>query len=176
MTVLYRRLLGDAFDRLPPQVRMLHDVGARSVWRGEADVVRGASPMARMVASAFGLPPSGPAQALTVTFEPVDGREVWTRSFGVRKFVSTQWDDNGMLCERVGLSVLRMRPVVTNDGLSLEQISATLLGLPVPGFLAPVIATRETDRDGRYRFEVEASTAAFGLLVGYRGWLVRDAI
>jgi hypothetical protein len=34
------------------------------------------------------------------------------------------------------------------------------------------VRTFECERDGRYRFEVEARLPLFGLLVRYSGWLV----
>ena len=50
-----------------------------------------------------------------------------------------------------------------------------LLGLPLPPFMLPPIRTRESERDGRYQFEVEAGLPLIGLLVRYEGWLERGS-
>ena len=77
MMPLYCRLLGAQFDQLPDQVRDLHNVMSAARWSGRADVVRGSSIAARLIATLFGLPPEGSDQALTVTFEPSGDAEVW---------------------------------------------------------------------------------------------------
>ena len=82
MIPLYRRVLGARFDQLPPQVRALHDVDARATWRGTADVVRGAHALSRLAGWITSLPPDGPGQPLSVTFEARDEAEVWSRTFG----------------------------------------------------------------------------------------------
>ena len=90
MMPLYRRLLGNRFDALPQQVRTLHDVCTTATWVGRADVKRGSSLAARVIATLFGLPPAGLDQPLTVTFAPKGDAEVWSRVFGTRRFQSTQ--------------------------------------------------------------------------------------
>jgi Domain of unknown function (DUF4166) len=175
MTPLYRRLLGAKFDHLPGKVRALHDVTYPASWSGRADVERGASPGARLLATLFRLPPEGPDQALTVSFEPRGDAEVWTRMFGAKHFVSTQRASAELLHETVGPCTLQMSLHTDGDGLALKVVAARILGLPVPRFLLPQIRTLETERDGRYTFDVEAAIPAFGRLVHYRGWLERDA-
>jgi hypothetical protein len=48
------------------------------------------------------------------------------------------------------------------------------LGVPLPRRLHPRVRTLESERDGRYRFEVEAHLPLLGLLVRYTGWLERE--
>jgi Domain of unknown function (DUF4166) len=173
MTAVYRRALGLAFDYLPSQVRALHDVTTSVTWAGRADVVRGETLAARAIATLFGLPPAGLDQPLSVTFGPIDGAEVWTRTFGAETFVSTQRAVDGVIHETVGACVLVLRPNAGPDDLTLTLERASLLGVPLPRFLLPKVRTREFERDGFYWFEVEARVPAFGLLVRYRGWLHR---
>lgn len=175
MMPLYRRLLGTEFDHLPGQVRALHDTTTATSWSGRADVVRGTSLGARVLATLFRLPPQGLDQVLTVTFEPKGRAEVWTRMFGAKHFVSTQRASGEQLLETVGPCTLHMSLHTGGDGLALKVVAARILGLPVPRFLLPRIRTLETERDGRYTFDVEAAIPAFGQLVHYRGWLERDA-
>jgi Domain of unknown function (DUF4166) len=175
MSTLYRRLLGQDFERLPPAVRALHDVREATTWVGRADVVRGSTSAARLVATLFGLPPAGADQPLRVTFTPDDATEQWVRVFGDKRFVSTQSAVGAVLHERVGPCVLHMTLQQEADGLGLTLQSARLLGVPLPKFLLPQISTRESDRDGRYHFDVAAHVPLFGLLVHYVGWLEREA-
>jgi Domain of unknown function (DUF4166) len=175
MTPLYRRLLGGRFDDLPPQVAALHDVGETVSWTGRADVERGSSMAARAIATVLRLPPAGRALPLTVTFTPKGEAEVWTRTFGSSRFVSTQRAAGGELHETVGPVTLRMTLQQDAGYLGLSLIGARFLGIPVPGFLLPRIRTRESEDAGRYRFDVEAVVPAFGLLVRYQGWLERSA-
>jgi hypothetical protein len=168
---LYRRLLGPRFDMLPPRVRDLHDVTGTSVWTGTADVERGRSLPARMLATLFGLPPAGRDQPLCVTFRADGDREIWSRRFGSAVFRSIQYERGGLLRERVGPSTFVFALDVSADGMALVLEGVRLLGVPLPQLLAPAVRTFESERDGRYRFEVEASLPVLGRIVRYAGWL-----
>jgi hypothetical protein len=170
-TPLYRRLLGARFDELPPRVAELHDVTGVSVWKGRSDVERGRSLACRLVATLFGLPPAGHGQPLEVTFTPDGGTELWTRRFGDAVFRSLQYERRGLLCERVGPSTFVFALVTSPDGMALKLKGVRFLGVPLPRFLAPEVATFESEREGRYHFEVEASLPLIGRIVRYEGWL-----
>lgn len=172
-TPLYRRLLGERFEALPPRVRELHDVAGLTVWTGRADVERGRSRAARMVATLFGLPPAGRDQALRVTFQVDGDREIWSRAFGNAVFRSVQYERGGLLRERVGPSTFVFALETSADGMALELRGVRFLGVPLPRFLAPLVHTFESERDGRYCFEVEASLPLLGRIVRYAGWLER---
>lgn len=169
---LYRRVLGEAFVQLPDPVRALHDVTHASLWVGRADVERGRTVAARLIAWATRLPPSGRDVALSVTFTPdAHGGETWRRAFGSRTFRSHQRAGNGGILERIGPTTILLAPRVAADGLRLEAKRLWVLGVPMPGILVPQVATREHDDGGRYRFEVAAHVRGLGLLVRYTGWL-----
>ena len=140
---LYRRLLGPRFDLLPARVRDLHDVTGTSVWTGTADVERGRSLPARMLATLFGLPPAGRDQPLRVTFRADGEREVWSRSFGSAVFRSVQYEHGGLLRERVGPSTFVFALDVSADGMALKLEGVRVLGVPLPRFLAPAVPRRD---------------------------------
>jgi hypothetical protein len=168
---LYRRLLGPRFADLPPLLRALHD-GTRSTrWQGRADVERGMSLVVRLLATVFRLPPAGPDQRLTVTFEVAGDAEIWTRTFGDKRFRSVQSEQAGKLHETVGLSRLIMSVSADTAGLQLTMLGARLVGVPLPRFLVPQIRAVESEQGGRFHFDVEAWLPGFGRLVRYRGWL-----
>lgn len=171
MEPLYRRVLGDRFDRLPARVRELHDLRTASAWAGRADVERGKSWIARLGAALTSLPPEGRNQPLRVTFEPRGAAEVWRRQFGTSVFPSVQYEHQGRLCERVGLITFVFALAASTDGLALDLRKMRLLGIPLPRIVHPAIATFESEQEGRYRFQVEARLPLFGLLVRYAGWL-----
>ena len=168
---LYRRLLGAAFDRLPPRVRALHDIQGRSVWHGRVDVERGTALICRLIAKIGRLPPVGKDQPLTVTFTPQDGAELWHRAFGTRVFASRQSLGRGTIHERVGPARLTLVPSVSSDGLNMSLAALHVLGIPIPRALLPKVATRERDADRRYHFEVDVHVPVLGRLIRYEGWL-----
>jgi Domain of unknown function (DUF4166) len=168
---LYRRLLGPRFADLPPALRALHD-GTRSTrWQGRADVARGTSTVMRLLATLFRLPPAGPDQLLTVTFELAGETEIWTRTFGQQRFRSVQFEQDDQLHETVGPSRLIMGVSADTSGLRLTMLGTRLLGVPLPRFLVPQIRAVETEQNGRFYFDVEARLPGFGRLVHYQGWL-----
>ena len=174
---LYRRLLGDKFETLPARVRELHDLAAPATWRGRADVERGASWAARVLATILSFPATGRDQPLSVTFKPDRGRENWTRRFGDRVFPTLQYARGNRLVERVGPTSLAFSLAASPDGLSLVLREVRSLGIPVPRLLLlAAVHTWEGERDGRYVFEVEAVLPLIGLLVRYAGWLEKAPI
>ena len=170
---LYRQVLGDAFDTLPPRVRELHALSAPTLWRGRADVTRGTSITARLLATLMRLPPAGSGQPLDVHFTPQPTHEIWQRIFPSGTFKSRQYPAGAHILETVGPVTLILRPAASPSGLTLTMDGARVLGVPLPGFLVPRIATREFQADGRYRFEVSSSLPMLGPLVRYSGWLER---
>jgi hypothetical protein len=175
MPPLYRRLLGERFEELPARVRELHDLSGTSVWAGRADVERGRSWTSRMVASLLRLPPAGRDQVVRVTFR-VDGiAEVWERTFNGTVFRSVQDEHRGLLRERVGPTTFLFALDVSSDGVALTLKGVRLLSVPLPQFTWPSVCTFETERNGRYCFEVEAGLPLLGLVVRYSGWLEREA-
>jgi Domain of unknown function (DUF4166) len=67
---LYRRLLGDAWNGLPPAVRQLHELpyagGGEVIADGMASVERGGGMLARLIATIVGFPPAGRDIPVTV--------------------------------------------------------------------------------------------------------------
>jgi hypothetical protein len=171
---LYRRVLGTAFDVLPPRVRQLHDLAGVSVWVGRASVERGGSLPSRIAAALTGLPPEGLDQPLSVTFAPSGTTEVWLRQFGSARFRSVQYERGGFLRERVGPATFVFTTIASAEGLALRLDGFRVLGVPLPWLLHPAVRTFECEHDGRYHFEVEARLPLFGLLVRYTGWLAPE--
>ena len=110
---------------------------------------------------------------------PDGDAEVWARGFSdgpsgraPRFFRSRQFEQNGRLVETVKGARFEFRVEVDAEGQRLHLERMSVLGIPVPRALHPTMRTLESDRDGRYHFDVEARLPlGMGLLVRYRGWL-----
>ena len=171
---LIARALGEAFETLPPTVRDLHN-GAPGVFRGEAEVERGANPLARFIAWLFGFPAAGKSIPVSVTIEPSPDREIWRRDFGGRRFQSELTLGRGrseaLIVERFGVVRVALAFVVDGERLRLIQRSMTVLGVPIPLALTPYGDAYERESDGRFRFHVEINLPLLGLVVRYKGQL-----
>jgi hypothetical protein len=172
---LYRRLLGTAYDTLPPTLQRLHALDRHLVAQGRAKVERGNGIFARLIAAAVGFPPAGVDIPVTVDFRRDKAREVWRRSFAGRAFFSTQEEGRGgfdrLLCERFGPAMSGLAPVVETGRLRLVLRRWSLFGLTMPIALAPTCEAYEYEEQGRFHFFVDIGLKWIGRLVRYQGWL-----
>jgi hypothetical protein len=141
---------------------------------GEAVVAPPENFVTRFLARRFGLPLDEGRIPVRVVIESRDGREHWTRFFADRPMRSVMsLASEGLIEERFGPVAIRMRLVPRGDGLDMQRVSGRLWGVPIPGFLLPVIKAEErVDEGGRHRFEVEIALPLLGRLIAYRGYLV----
>lgn len=173
--LLYERILGSAFDRLPPRVRELHGSADDRRWSGQATVTRGRGLLARIAAAIVGFPKAADSTPVTVTFTREEGAERWTRNFDGKRFSSLQYAGTGrsdrLLVERFGPAAFAMVLVVEDGRLRLVPRRWTLFAIPMPRFLMPDGASFEADVDGKFHFNVEIAAPVIGLIVAYRGIL-----
>lgn len=175
---LYRRVLGSRFDKLPRQVRDMHDVQSTATATGTCEIDRGRNPIARLIGRVFKMPPAGADVPVTVTFVPTDGREIWCRDFCGARFQTVQEscpDNPGHLIERFGVMAFLLEVPVTEHGLSLELRRVSLLGIPLPRRLWPRIKAEERVVDGAFAFDVSLKLPLAGPMIHYRGILRKDA-
>ena len=176
---LYRRLLGDAYARLPAPIQAMHDVADTLTAEGVTTVVCGRNAVARLIAAVAGFPPAGENVPVKVSFTLRDGRETWRRTFADRSFASTQEEGRGsfdrLMCERFGPFAFGIALVREPERLRLVVRRWSLFGVPLPSALAPFGSVYESAEDGRFHFHVEIRLPLAGLIVGYRGWLVPRA-
>lgn len=169
---LYRRVMGEGFHALPQPVRHMHDVFGDAGAEGVATVTRGRSLLARLVATIMRFPPDG-EHRLHVSFEEEDGVERWTRDFGGQVFVSELSQRGRHLVERFG--PLRFYFDLPSDeaGLTMVMRKWSVLGVPMPLFLAPKSLAREWAEGEDFRFDVPIALPLAGDVVHYRGRLRR---
>ncbi|MBB2755790.1 UNVERIFIED_ORG: hypothetical protein GGI57_006539 [Rhizobium aethiopicum] len=176
---LYHRLLGSAFERLPPGIAAMHSggqSGGARVASGRARIERGSGWLARIVARLIGFPPAGEDVPVTVRFAADGEKEIWTRNFGNKSFHSLQLEDKGrdrhLLAEVFGPFRVLVALVPKGNKLRLVVRGWRFSGIPLPLFLAPGGETYEEEREGRFHFHVEIGGRLTGLVVRYTGWLV----
>jgi len=137
--MLYQALLGDAFETLPEKIKAMHGHAARA--EGRADIVRGTSPLARLICAVAHVPETGRDVSVETTFETIEGGERWTRRFNGQAFQTDMLIDKAAphprLRERFGPLVFGLRMIAHGDGVDLIPESVSLWGLPLPKFLCP---------------------------------------
>jgi hypothetical protein len=172
---LFKRLLGDAWERLPAGLREAHDVHGRVELRGMADVDRGRGLFARCLANLMRLPAAGTRIPVTVVFERKGDSEIWHRRFGDGLFHSVLSPGEGrsefLLCEQFGAIAVLIALVIDGDRLRFVIRDWSFGGVPLPRCLAPAGEAYEDERDGVFHFSVEMMHSWLGLIVRYRGFL-----
>ncbi|MEW6642337.1 MAG: DUF4166 domain-containing protein [Pseudomonadota bacterium] len=167
---LYARVMGAAFDTLPPRVRAMHDVLRDHGASGRAVVTRGRGLAARMIARLFGFPPEG-EHDVHVSFDERDGVETWTRHFSGHTFRSRLSQRGALLVEAFGPLRFGFTLPGNGEGLTMQMRRWWLGPLPMPLALAPRSVAREWQADDRFQFDVPIALPLIGLVVHYRGWL-----
>jgi len=172
---LYRRVLGDAYGKLPAEIRAMHNVQDRSAAQGRARVQRGSNLLARLAAVFIGFPQTNSDTPVRVEFNASNDKETWFRSFGSERFQSRQFAGRGrsdrLLCEQFGPLTFAMALVVDGQRLLLVLRRWSVFGIPLPMWLCPRSDSYESVEDGRFNFHVKISHPLAGLIVRYDGWL-----
>lgn len=168
--VLYRRVLGAGFERLPSTLRAVHERRGLHRYAGEVQAQRGAGRLSRLCAWIAGLPPAHDG-AIEVEIQAGARDETWTRRFGGRAMRSRLREREGLIHERLGPMAFAFALEPEPDGLRWRLLHVRALGLPLPLRWFDGVHAREFERDGRYCFDVRAAMPGVGLLVHYRGWL-----
>jgi len=168
---VFARLLGDAFHRLPPRVRALHAATGVRRYRGSAEVRRGAGWLSRLCGWATRLPGAADTTPIDVEIDASAHEETWTRRFGTQRMRSHLRPHGTLLRERLGLATFEFALSAADGVLRWEPRRVRALGLPLPARWFRGVRAAESQRDGRYRFEVEAALPWLGELVRYEGWL-----
>lgn len=179
MQPLYQRILNNHWDSLPPPIRGMHDIAVSGHAEGVADVTRGRNPLGHLACFILGMPQAGKDLPVSVSFIVESGVETWTRNFAGQSFSSLQSEGTGSWR---GLVVERFGPLAfgfaleSQDGkLLLHLRKWSLFGVPLPMFLCARSDSYEFVEDGKFHFNVRISHPLTGLIIHYRGWLLRKA-
>jgi hypothetical protein len=172
-TILFRRVLGDRFDRLPAAVRAIHGSAGRAVLTGRGRARGGGNPLARIARAVLNLPSPGAYPDLKVTVAPDAGGEAWTRAFGAGAFTShlRPGRELGQFEERFGPLRFSFEAEPTANGFRWRFVDCRTGPVPLPPGLASRIRARAFDADGTYRFSVAVAHPLIGLMFAYAGRL-----
>ena len=172
-TLLYERILGDAYAALPESLRVMHKGVLRAEGRGSVE--RGANPLAWLAGLVASFPPACTDAPVSVAFDITPQGEVWRRDFNGHRFKSYQYEGRGrserLIVERFGAMEFAMALVWDGAQLNLVLRRWRVLGIPMPLWLAPRVRAHERENGGAFNFFVEISHPLTGLIVRYRGWL-----
>jgi hypothetical protein len=105
--------------------------------------------------------------------------ERWHRTFGAggTPFVTEQRaGESGLMIERIGWTEIRYRLEIAGGALFYRQMGTVLcmgaLRLPLPRWLAPRIAARESAIDEKLtHISVEVTLPLVGRLISYKGFI-----
>ncbi|HEX2772370.1 MAG TPA: DUF4166 domain-containing protein [Micromonosporaceae bacterium] len=141
---------------------------------GSFDVRRARTRFARSVCALLRVPVEGSGVPVRIEIEREGDRELWTRRFGGRRYVTRQVRGSGSRTERIGPLELRFRVVATDATVSFEPESSALrvgpLGLRLPAPLAPrVHAHAESRGEAAFFVRVEVNAPARVPLFCYSG-------
>lgn len=173
---LFEQNLGTTFGKLPDSIQKLHLPTNKTVWAGQAEILRGKNFLAQLVAATFRFPKNGSEVPTRVTItKDKNGTENWLREFGDRSFISrlragSRRTEN-LICESFGPTTFALAMVTKNDRLYYVPRNWRVFGVPMPKFLIPNGTTFEEEVNGRFTFDVEIAAPLIGRIVHYRGWL-----
>ena len=169
---LFQQALGAPFFKLPASVRRLHATRGTARYAGKATVERGVNPLARLCGRLAGLPRTMRDVPITVEFIADANGEAWHRDFAGIAMHSRLAFRDGLLRERIGPLQFR-HALLANAGAIWWRVQAVrLLGvLPLPARWFRGVRCRESEKAGRYQFEIEATLPLVGPVIRYEGWL-----
>jgi hypothetical protein len=157
-----------AFARLPDLVQQAHRGTIRL--SGSAKVERGKG-LGGLIAAIMRLPKSNPKADLVVTAWHFPDQMVWSRSFDGKVFESTFKRDEDFLVEQMGPLSLYLQPMCEAGRLVYRLIATQLGPITLPRALAPSMTAWESEKDGKYQFEVSVGLPVFGQMIRYSGAL-----
>lgn len=169
---LYRRALGESFDRLPPVLRTFHDEPFGGRAQGTLCITRGQGRLRYLAALLMRLPPPGQQVPVRLQVRTDGAAEHWTRDFGTLRLVTKQWLHNGLLIETAGPLRFGFRVAAEAQILRFAFARCWLLGLPLPRVLSPRVEAEAHAQEDGWWIRVAISVPILGLLTQYEGKVV----
>lgn len=177
---LFKEVLGPAWDQLPAQIRDMHDIDTSAIAEGMSSIEHGKNPLGNFVCTILRFPKAANNVPVEVKFDVSGKTEQWTRNFNGHSFQSRLRKGRGrserLFTERFGIISFAMALVLRDNRLNLVLRRWSVLGIPLPMWLCVRSESYEfVDEQGRFNFNVRISHPLTGLIVHYRGWLLRKA-
>ncbi len=168
--VLFRMILSDDFDMMPPAVRHMHNVTRAQDVAGVARVIGGKNILAKAIRWMARLPPPARRTPITIHFTKQGDGEEWNRLFGMNRFHTLMKREGGYLSERMAAFPVTFIYRVNADqkGFRLQVVQVRFLGIPLP---RPVVLARAYEWGGRYGFTTSVGFWFCGPVIRYLGYL-----
>ena len=173
---LYPRIVGPAWANLSEPVQRLHAGALQAT--GKFTVRHGERGPARLLIKLLRLPAAGVDIPVKLLVTTQSSGERWERTFGGgTPFVTEQRaGESGLMIERIGRAEIRYRLEIAGGALFYRQTGTKLclgpLRLPLPRWLAPRIAARESAIDEKStHISVEVTLPVIGRLISYKGFI-----
>jgi uncharacterized protein DUF4166 len=169
VATLYRRLLGEAFDTLPPVLRGFHDREKGGSATGVFSVFHGKGRLRGMLARLGRLPDPGTAVPVRLRVVVEGPREQWIREIGDQRLETLQWHDHGLLVEAAGPFRCGYQVAASPEGMRLRSVRGWFYALPLPPVLTPRVEAIVTAQGDAWHLRVRIEIPLLGLLAGYEG-------
>lgn len=175
---LYPRIVGPAWANLSEPVQRLHTGALQGA--GKFTVRHGESGAARLLTKLLRLPAAGVDIPVKLSVTTDKSGERWQRTFGAGTLFVTEQragDESGLMIERIGRAEIRYRMEIAGGALFYRQTGTRLcigpLRLPLPRWLAPRIAARESalPEEKSTHISVEVTLPVIGRLISYKGFI-----
>lgn len=172
---LQRRLLGDRFDGLPAALRYQFGGGGSVHAEGRCNVLYGGSLLARLMCRLLRLPRKGIDQPFALRTESTGRSAVIERRIGdhILTFRAKTGRNKraNRLAQRRGVWCFVSIALPAEGGISYRHKSTRLLGIPLPGFIAPKLIAHEwPDGPENVAFDATISFPGGRRLIRLHGW------
>jgi hypothetical protein len=143
-----------------------------AAYRGRVSIARGYSSVSRLFGRLIGLPCQSADLPFRLKVYLRNGDVIRERHFGDHRMMVRNWEKHGRLYSELGHFTIITQPEVRHGTLSVKIQAATLYGVPLPWWLAPVsYSFYSADDAGRATFDISMELPGDELLVRYTGWI-----
>lgn len=166
---LYRKALGETFDRLPTALWHFHANPEDAAAAGVLRITRGSGWLRNTLATLMRLPPQGEQVPVSLQVHLIGEQEQWTRDFGSLRLITRQWFWRGLLLEAAGPLRFGFRLTADATGMRFEFARCWFLGAPLPLALSPQVHAEARDQETGWWISVRVEVPVLGVLVQYEG-------
>lgn len=174
---VFAQCIGDEFYAMHPRLQSFHSERQRRPCSGRINAERPASFGARVLATWVSAPLENYQGDLLFTQEPSSFEETWTREIGHATFCSVLKVEpksaGAILIESLGLAKVGLRILRHGQQIKYEITKFSLLEMPVPRLLWPILNAREwvemDEKGSRVCIEVSVQVRGCGQVIKYSG-------
>ncbi|MBY8976072.1 DUF4166 domain-containing protein [Rhodobacteraceae bacterium NNCM2] len=168
----FRVAMAERWGTLPPVLQDFHDGASPRRFRGRAEITRGPSRLAGLIATFFGFPEAAEDVPVVITVTSDGKGERWERMFAESRMTSrVTRGAPGAVRERMGPCTFQLDIRQIPLGITLTVGRGWVLGIPIPARLLPISDATEVEHDGAFCFDIHLALPILGKMVQYRGWL-----